>query len=134
MFETVEAGGTVAAEFDVAATHDLSSGGRVDLSASGVFSYAEPNTTEIAGVVPYASNRVSAEVDGSLAAAARDAFLGRRRSIVQSDCTGSRLTAIRSAESNCANLARAASSAASSGSAAKVEEYCKSFSFPSRTT
>ena len=125
VFETIGAGETVTAEFDVAVTHDLSSGGTVDLSSEGVFSYAEPNTTEIAGVVPYTSNQISAEVDGSLAAAARDTFIDRRRSIVQSDCTGTRLTAIRTAESNCASLSRAASTAASSGSAAKVEEYCK---------
>ena len=127
VFQTIAAGETIASTFDVAQTHDLSSGGAVDLSAEGVFSYAELNTTEIAGVVPFSSNVLaSVEVDGAEAAAARaDFFSLDKRSIVQSDCTGSYLTAIRSAESSCASLARAAATAASSGAAAKVEEYCE---------
>ncbi|RYP82546.1 hypothetical protein DL769_001652 [Monosporascus sp. CRB-8-3] len=122
VFETIGAGSTLETTFDIAQTYDLSGGGAVDLSSEGVFAYAEPNTTEIAGVLPYSSNLLSAEVDGAAAGEARSAFLGRR-SIVQSDCTGSRLTATRNALSNCASLARSAATAASSGDAAKLTEY-----------
>ncbi|RYP77822.1 hypothetical protein DL771_000919 [Monosporascus sp. 5C6A] len=133
VFETIGAGATLETTFDIAHTYDLSGGGAVDLSSEGVFAYAEPNTTEIVGVVPYSSNLLSAEVDGAVAGEARSAFLGRR-SIVQSDCTGSRLTAIRNALSNCASLARSAATAASSGNAAKVTEYYKSSSSSVRST
>lgn len=134
MFQTIPAGETVEATFDVAHTHDLSAGGAIYLSAEGALSYAAPNTTELAGVVPFSSNVLSAvEVDGAAAAAARSRFLDdvTKRSVVQSDCTGTKLTALRTAESSCASLARAAATAASSGSASKVEEYCEFSPSPS---
>lgn len=138
-FATVGAGETVTATFDVALTHDLSAGGATDLVAEGAIAYAAPNSTEIAGALTYASNVLSAtEVDGAAAAAVHASFLDvvgkHKRSVVQSDCTGTRLTAIRAAESSCASLARAAGTAASSGSAAKVEEYFKSSTSSVRST
>ncbi|RYP46868.1 hypothetical protein DL768_006965 [Monosporascus sp. mg162] len=133
VFETISAGATLETTFDIAQTYDLSSGGAIDLSSEGVFAYAEPNTTQIAGVVPYSSNLLSAEVDGAAAGEVRSAFHARR-SIVQSDCTGSRLTATRNALSNCASLARSAATAASSGNAAKVTEYYKSSTSSVRST
>lgn len=76
--------------------------------------------------MPYVSNTLKAEVDGAQAAEARAAFLGRRTSL-QSDCTGSKGSAIRSALSNCASAARTAASTARSSSS-KMTEYFKSSS------
>lgn len=76
---------------------------------------------------------IQADIDGEQASAARIDF-HQKRTIVQSDCTGTKLTVTRTALSNCASLARAASTAASSGAAAKVTEYFKSATSSVRST
>jgi deuterolysin len=106
--------------------HDLSEGGAYNLVASGVLSYAGPNTTEIAGVVPFSSNSISATVDGAQAAEVQRRFV-EKRTVLQSDCTGAKRTAQVTALSNCASLAKLSASAATSNSA-KVVEYFKTAS------
>ncbi|RYP07140.1 hypothetical protein DL764_002687 [Monosporascus ibericus] len=110
VFETIGAGATLETTFAVVQTYDVSDGSAVDLSSEGVFAYAEPNTTQIAGVVPCSSNLLSAEVDGAATGEARSAFLGRR-SMVQNAATST-----------------------SSGNAAKVTEYYKSSTSSVRST
>lgn len=53
---------------------------------------------------------------------------------MQSDCTGTRLTATRNSLTACRQLAAAASSAAASGAAAKVTEYFKSSTTATRSS
>ncbi|KAK3314168.1 Deuterolysin metalloprotease family-domain-containing protein [Apodospora peruviana] len=135
-FQVIQAGETISTSWDVAEVHDLSAGGAFDISAVGALSYAEADSNSITGSVPYTSNIVTASVDGAAAAKIRRAFREsiEKRTIVQSDCTGTRLTATRNAISNCRALAAAASSAAVSGSAAKMTEYFKSSSSSTRST
>ncbi|KAI0121180.1 deuterolysin metalloprotease [Xylariales sp. AK1849] len=125
-FQTIAAGETVESLFDAGELHDLSAGGDFSLVSSGVLSYAEANSTEIAGAVPFSSNSVSATVNGVEARDVQMAFISKRTK-VQSDCTGAKLTAQDKAISNCAALAKAAASAATSNTA-KVVEYFKSSS------
>ncbi|ORY60064.1 Deuterolysin metalloprotease family-domain-containing protein [Pseudomassariella vexata] len=132
-FQTIPAGEVVEATFDIAEMHDLSVGGEFDVISTGAISYAEADSTEIAGIVPFSSNTLTAAVDGVQAREARDNFLNKRTS-VQSDCTGTRLTATRNALTNCRALAAAASSAAASGAAAKMTEYFKSSTTATRST
>ncbi|KAF2115652.1 neutral protease [Lophiotrema nucula] len=125
-FQTIAAGETVEASFDIAEMHDVSFGGSFDVVSTGAVSYAEINSTEIAGVVPYSSNLVSTEINGAEAAKVRRAFLNKR-TVVQSDCTGTRRTALLTALSNCRSLASAAASAANTNNA-KLTEYFKTTS------
>lgn len=122
-FHILAAGESVEAAFDIAAAHDLAAGGDFDLVTEGAFSYAELDSTQIAGAVPFTSNTVSAAVDGEKAAKVRRDYRElAKRTVVQSDCTGTRRTALTTALSNCASLARNAASAAVSNSA-KLNEY-----------
>ncbi|GAP88410.1 putative deuterolysin metalloprotease [Rosellinia necatrix] len=122
-FQVIPAGQTVEVNFDAAELHDLANSGDYDFVASGVLSYAAEGT-EIAGVVPYTSNTLTATVDGAEAAQVRTAFVNKRTS-VQSDCTGTRGTSTRNAVTACRSFAAAASSAALSNTA-KLSEYFKS--------
>ncbi|KFA59953.1 hypothetical protein S40285_07946 [Stachybotrys chlorohalonatus IBT 40285] len=132
-FEHIGAGESVEVTFDVAEVYDLSAGGKFDIESYGAFSFAEADSTVLSGSVPFHSNKLEAEVEGSEAAATRIAF-HQKRSIVQSDCTGSRLTAVRTALSNCASLSRSAQTAAASGPAARMTEYFKSSTTTTRNT
>lgn len=134
-FQLIQAGETISIEFDIAEMHDLSSGGSFDIVASGALNYAELDSNAVTGAVPYTSNTLTAEVDGQAAAAVQSAFHERaRRSVIDSSCTGSKLTATRNAMSSCRSLANAAATAASSGSASKMVEYFKSSSSSVRST
>lgn len=125
-FQVIPAGQTVEINFDAAELHDLAASGQYDFVANGVLSYAAAESTEISGAVPYSSNTLTAQVDGAEAAQVRSAFLNKRTA-VQSDCTGTRLTATRNAVTACRSFAAAASSAALSNTA-KLQEYFKSTS------
>lgn len=117
-FQILAAGESIEASFDIAVAHDLGAGGDFDVLTEGAFAYAELDSTEIAGAVTFTSNTVSAAVNGEQAAKVRRDYQDlAKRTIVQSDCTGTRLTATRNALTNCASLARTAASAAVSNSA-----------------
>ncbi|KAH7063503.1 deuterolysin metalloprotease [Macrophomina phaseolina] len=133
-FQSIAAGETIEVEFDTAESHDLSSGGAINILAQGAFSIAEADSTEISGVVPFVSNSVSTEVDGAQARAVHNEFHEKmKRTIVQSDCTGTRGTATRNAIANCRSLAARAQTAASSGSATKFQEYFKTTAASTRS-
>ncbi|KAF1842637.1 neutral protease 2-like protein [Cucurbitaria berberidis CBS 394.84] len=127
-FHILAAGQSIEAAFDIAVAHDLSAGGNFDLVTEGAFAYAELDSTVIAGAVPFTSNTVSAAVNGEKAAKIRRDYIElAKRTVVQSDCTGTRRSATTTAISNCASLARAASAAAANNPA-KLNEYFKSTS------
>lgn len=125
-FQTIAAGETVEASFDIAELHDLKEGGTFDLVAAGTLSTAAADSNQLSGVVNYSSNTLSTKIDGAVADAVRRSW-ARKRSAVQSDCTSSKRTATVNALANCRTLALAAASAAGSNTA-KVQEYFKSTS------
>jgi deuterolysin len=135
-FQTIAAGETVVVEFDIALDHDLSSGGEFDISSAGALSYAEADSLTLAGSAGFRSNVVHATVDGEAAAKVRRDYHEAlaRRAVVQSDCTGTRRTQTINGLSNCAALARAAATAASSGPAARMTEFFKSSTAATRST
>ncbi|KAK1569697.1 Deuterolysin metalloprotease family-domain-containing protein [Colletotrichum navitas] len=134
-FEIIPAGKTVDVEWDIAEVHNLSAGGKFDVAAKGSFSFANADSDEIVGTASFNSNILSLEVDGAAAAKVRREFHENiKRTVVQSDCTGTQRTATTTALSNCRALAAAASSAAVSGPAAKMTEYFKSSSSSTRST
>ncbi|KAI1632752.1 neutral protease 2-like protein [Biscogniauxia mediterranea] len=122
-FQTIAAGETVEADFDVGELHDLSVGGAFDIFSEGALSYAVGNSTKITGVVPFSTNLISAKVDGVEAAKVFSTFHAKRQA-VQDDCTGTERTQTVNAIEACASLAQEASSVAQSDDA-KLEEYFK---------
>ncbi|KAF1365388.1 hypothetical protein EJ07DRAFT_80288, partial [Lizonia empirigonia] len=133
-FQVLAAGETIEASFDIAVAHDLSAGGDFKVVTEGAFAYANLDSTEIAGAVPFISNSVDAAVDGEQAGKVRRDYIDlAKRTVVQSDCTGTRRTATLTALTNCASLARTAASAANSNTA-KVTEYFKSSTASVRST
>lgn len=133
-FHILPAGESIEASFDIAVAHDLSAGGDFDVLTEGAFAYAELNSTAIAGAVPFISNKVQAAVNGEQAGKVRRSYLElTKRTIVQSDCTGTQRSATTTALSNCASLARTAASNAQSNNA-KMTEYFKSTSASTKST
>lgn len=127
-FTIVKSGETIEVDFDAAELHDLSKGGVFDILTSGAFSYADLDSTEIVGTVPFKSNTVSSKVDGHEAGVIHKTFQDKaKRTIVQDDCTGTQRTATVNGINNCASLASAARSAARSDTA-RLEEFFKSSS------
>lgn len=115
---------------ETAALHSLSEGGDFDVFAQGLVPYAEEGSTELAGSVPYESNKLSMAIDGAIAATVSKALT--KRTTIGSSCTGTKLTAVRTALSNCARLATSAASAASAGT--KLSTYFKSTSSSTSST
>lgn len=133
-FQTLEAGESVEAEFDPAEVHDLSTGGDFDFLVRGTFLTASADSTSIDGAVPFDSNVLANHVDGVAAAKVRrDFHENLKRTELQSDCTGTRGNAQRTALTNCASLATKAAAAANNGSAAKLTEYFKSSTSATRS-
>ena len=129
-FITLGAGETKEVTVETAALHTLTDGGDFDVFAQGLLPYAEANSTELAGNLPYDSNKLSMAVDGTLAATVAKAIT--KRTVVGSSCTGTKLSAIRTALSNCASLASAAATSATAGT--KLDTYFKSTSSSTKST
>ncbi|KAF2753596.1 neutral protease [Pseudovirgaria hyperparasitica] len=119
-YQAIAPGQTIEKTFDVAHTHNLTAGGPFDVVAQGAF------VDQLGNIVPFATNRITTNVDGSVAAAAH-AKLREKRTLIQSDCTGSRLEIIRAALEDSRALAIAAQKAAGSRPD-KMEEFFKSAS------
>ncbi|KAF3002014.1 hypothetical protein E8E13_008406 [Curvularia kusanoi] len=133
-FQVLAAGETIEASFDIAVAHDLSAGGDFKVLTEGAFAYANLNSTDIAGAVPFISNSVQAAVNGEQAGKIRRDYQElAKRTVVQSDCTGTRRTATTTALSNCASLARTAATNAQSNNA-KMTEYFKSSASGTKNT
>jgi deuterolysin len=90
--------------------------------AAGAIPYAEAGSTVLSGkALSFSSNKLSINVDAAKAMAVENAIdrIARKRTTIQSDCTGTKLTAVRTGLQNCARLATSAATAATSGSASK---------------
>lgn len=135
-FTPLAAGSSISTTFDIAQVHDLSVGGSFSVSSSGFIPYAKGDSVDLAPEpLSYTTNSLTASVHGPTAAKVRRDFHDiAKRQVVQSDCTGTKLTQTNTALSQCRQLAAAASSAAASGAAAKMTEYFKSSSSSTRST
>jgi deuterolysin len=135
-FKPLMAGETIEVEVELAELYDLSTSGAYDVLADGSLPFAEAGSTVLSGdALTYSSNTLSIDIDAAEAAKIEMAVSKlEKRSVVQGDCSSSRLTAIRTALSNCNRLASAAATAASSGSASLFQTYFKSTSSSVRST
>ncbi|KAF2501963.1 neutral protease 2-like protein [Lophium mytilinum] len=129
-FTTLAAGETKELTVEAASLHTLTTSGVYDVFAAGAISYAEPGSTALAGSIAYSSNKLSLNVDG--AKAAKVAKKLRKRTYVASDCTGSKLSTLKTALADCKKLANAAATAASAGT--KMSTYFKSTSSSVKST
>lgn len=129
-FVTLAAGETKEVTVETAALHTLTDGGDFDVFAKGLLPYAEANSTELVGALAYDSNKLTMSINGTIAATVAKAIT--KRTTVGSTCTGSKLSAVKTALSNCQKLATAASSSASSGT--KLDTYFKSTSSSTKST
>ncbi|KAF2022652.1 neutral protease 2-like protein [Setomelanomma holmii] len=129
-FLTLAAGETKELTVETAALHSLNDGGDFDVFAKGLLPYADESSTELAGALNYESNKLTMSIDGAQAATVAKALT--KRTAIGSSCTGSKLTAIRTALSNCNKLATSAASAASAGT--KLTTYFKSTATSTKNT
>jgi deuterolysin len=136
VFKTIKAGETIEVEIELAELYDLSESLTYDVSTAGGFLYAEEGSTVLTGdVLAYSAESISVDVDSEKIATIETAVAKlSKRTIVQSDCTGTRGTAIRTAINNCRSLASNAATAAASGSATKFQEFFKSTASNVRST
>jgi deuterolysin len=129
-FLALGVGETKEVTVETAALHTLSEGGDFDVFAQGLIPYAEEGSTELSGTLAYESNKLTMTIDGAVASTVVKAL--SKRTVIGSSCTGSKLSAVRTALSNCQRLASAAASAASSGT--KLDTYFKSTATNVRNT
>ncbi|KAF1945944.1 neutral protease 2-like protein [Clathrospora elynae] len=123
-FVTLAAGESKELTVETAALHSLSEGGDFDVFANGAVPFAEEGSNELVGSYAYESNKLTMTIDGAQAATVTKA-LGKRTA-VGSSCTGTKLSAVRTALSNCAKLASSAATAATAGT--KLTTYFKTTS------
>ncbi|KAF3482627.1 Deuterolysin [Arthroderma uncinatum] len=134
-FTTLAPKASVEHSFDLAATHDLSAGGKYLITASGAIPVAEEHSTTLTSMALYESNELYMNIDGKQAAAVEQAMnftpemqsihsraLEKRTKIVAGSCKGNQLRSTQVALQNSARLAQAASKAAQ-GNAKKFQEY-----------
>jgi deuterolysin len=131
-FVALKAGETKEVTVEAAALHSLTEGGDFEVFASGLIPFAEENSTELSGTLPYDSEKLTITVDGAQAAKVTKALDLSKRSSVKSSCTGSKLSAVRTALSNCNKLATSAASAAAAGT--KLSTYFKSTAASTKNT
>jgi deuterolysin len=131
-FKSIGAGETIEVEIELASLYDLSKSGKYNVLAQGVIEYAEGDSTALSGsVLSYSSNKLDIDVDAAKTAKIETAIQTlSKRAAIQSDCTGTKLSAIRTALSNCNRLA----TAATSGSASTFQTYFKTTSSSTRST
>jgi deuterolysin len=132
-FLTIAAGETIEKEIQVAQLYDLSTSGLYEVIAAGTIPYAESGSTEITGVQSYESNTVSLDIDGE-AASAISSLHDIGRTIIQSDCSGTRLSAVTAGLRACASQASAAASQAASGSATRFQTFFRTTATATRNT
>ncbi|KAL1587067.1 hypothetical protein WHR41_04154 [Cladosporium halotolerans] len=135
-FRAIHPHETLAIEVELAELYDLDTDGQYDVSTAGRIYYAEANSTELTGkAMSFNSNRLSFSVSAFKAGGHSNAVDKiAKRTNIQNDCSGENLQAIHTALDNCAALATSAACNATSGPAAKMEEYFMASDESTRST
>lgn len=134
-FTVLAPGATAESTFDLAAVTDLKAGGTFDVIAEGAFAVAAADSTSLSdSKAAYRSNTLSINVDGAAAARVAPAIKVLDDRTVETSCSGTQGTALTNALSRCVQLSNAAANAATSGSAAKFNEYFKTTTTSARNT
>jgi deuterolysin len=128
---TLGAGEVLEDEFDIAETTDLSNGGAITLRSSGLVPVVREGS--VTGYLPYSSNDLKIDVDGTKASQVTKALKPLDRRTKESCSNASRKSAFETSLANTVKLANAAATAAKSGSASKFSEYFKTTSSSTRS-
>lgn len=135
VFQSLAVGESLETLVDVASLYAIE-GGKYTISATDVIEYAEANTTNIVGVVPYKSNElevdITAEEIAQHEAAVKTLSSVSKRTAVQ-QCSGSQGQALEAAIDYTVGLAGNAATAASSGSSNKFQEYFRTTNSETRS-
>ncbi|KAL6713807.1 hypothetical protein ACLMJK_008299 [Lecanora helva] len=134
-FTSLAPGATTESTFDLAAVTDLKAGGAFEVIAEGAFAVAAADATSLSdSKVAYRSNTLSITVDGAAAAKVAPAIKILDDRTVETSCSGAHKTSLTNALSRAVQLSNAAANAATSGSAAKFNEYFKTTAASARNT
>ena len=134
-FTVLAPGATTESNFDLASVTDMKAGGVFEVVAEGAFAVAAADSTSLsAQKVPYRSNKLSITVDGAAAAKVAPAIKVLDDRTVETSCSGTQKTALTNALARAVQLSNAASTAATSGSASKFNEYFKTTATSARNT
>ncbi|KAA8642049.1 hypothetical protein EYZ11_005587 [Aspergillus tanneri] len=120
---SLAAGSSIEDEFDIASTSDLAQGGTITINSHGLVPLVKDN--KVTGYIPYQSNDLQLDIDGTKAAKVTKAILHNLRRTTLADCSGETQSALEKALTNAADLANKAAEAAESGDASKFQEYFK---------
>lgn len=135
-FMAIAPGQTLETEVDIAELYDVETDDSYTVQAMGAMRYAEAGDTKLAGALDFSSNALVMNINGTEAKEvpyALDAIVKRTR-LNTGSCSTARLSAVRTALSNCARLASGAATAATSGSATTFNTFFKSTSSSVRST
>ena len=120
-------GESVTDEFDIAATTDLSEGGRVTVKASGLIHLVTDRS--VSGSIPFESNTLTMDVDGAETAAVTKAFespLTRRTKLEPDTCNSTQIEIIQTALKKAVELSNIAVDAAVNGPEKEFGKFFKS--------
>lgn len=129
---TLGVGESTETTVDVASLYAIE-GGKYTISATDVVEYAEGNTTTIAGVIPYESNKLEVEITADEISLHSNAVAPLDKRTVVSQCSGSQSQDLRAALDYTVGLAGNSATAASSGSSSKFQEYFRTTASSTRS-
>ncbi|KAI9647152.1 hypothetical protein NHQ30_003535 [Ciborinia camelliae] len=134
VFHSLAAGETFETTFNAAEVHDLSTS-TYTFVAEGAIPIAAVGSTELSDAIIFKSNTLTMSIDGEAAKSIAKAIPTSidRRTVLQSGCSTTQKSQTTQALAYCASLAKAASTAASSGSSTKFSEYFKTTSTSTRS-
>jgi deuterolysin len=135
-FVSLAAGATFETTINTAEVHNLNSA-TYNFFAEGAIPFAPVNSTELTGeAIYFKSNLITQEVNGEAAAAVKSAVETSKtdkRTVLQSGCSSTQRSQTTQALAYARQLALAAQTAATSGSATKFSEYFKTTSSSTRS-
>lgn len=130
-FKLIKPGQTIENTIDIATVYDITETGDYTVLASGAMPYAAPASTALGtgNAVYFQSNSLILSVNGAEAAQVPKAIPPSKlkRTNIASDCTGSRLTVLKDALTNCAFMSKLAAQAADTNDAESNERFVQYF-------
>lgn len=134
-FATLAPGATLENTFELAAVNDLSAGGAFEVISEAAVPLAKAGSTDLSGAkLVFRSNKLKINVDGAAAAHIAPAVVVGSPQTVVNSCSGANGDSLRNALSRAVSLSNNAANAATSGSAAKFQEYFKTTASTARNT
>ncbi|KAB8298229.1 hypothetical protein EYC80_001964 [Monilinia laxa] len=134
VFHTLAVGETFETTVNTAEVHDLSTS-TYTFVATGAIPVAAVGSTELTSSIVFKSNTLTMNIDGTAAKSIAKAIPTHNdpRTVIQSDCTGTQLSQVTEALTNCAMMAKYAWTVVYAGNRTKFAVYYKDSSVATRT-